>query len=69
MSGRAAKRTGAIGSGDFLTRKPTRKEKLADELASTTTITATRIAAVTLSPTRDWNEWTYAGPLEKNEGS
>jgi hypothetical protein len=63
MSGRAAnklrKPSAAIFSGgDMLTRKPTRKERLADELAATTLITAERRAAVSLSDKYNWIEWT-----------
>lgn len=57
MASRAAKRTKTTKGDAFLTRKPTRKEKLADELAATTTVTASRVAAVTLSHTRDWTAW------------
>jgi hypothetical protein len=36
-------------------------QRLSDELAATTAVTAERKAAVTLSNAYNWNEWTYDG--------
>lgn len=64
MSGRAVtkshKFSAAIFRGGTEVRKPTRKERLVDELAATTLVTAERKAAVTLSSARNWKDWTYA---------